>query len=788
MSALDGFGPRSWARPEITGFGRLPMSTYLPRADVVALDGDWSFAMRDRPEEVTADDLAGPTDGWATVEVPGCWTMQGFDRPQYTNVQMPFAGPPPRVPDDNPTGVYRRAVTVPATWRGQRIVLHVAGAESVLYVHVDGAPVGMGKDSRLPHEFDLTGIVEPGRTFELALTVVKWSDATYLEDQDHWYHAGLHRTVFLYATPPVHIADVHAVADYDPETGDGHLRAHVAVDAPDRPSGLRARVAVAGQTADAHVRFEHPTNWVVNFLRFEGRGADLSVTVPDVEPWTAETPALHDLTVTLVDADGTESDAVSLKVGFRRVEVRGHELLVNGRAVLIKGVNRHDHDPRRGKAVTRESIEADVVLMKRHNINAIRTSHYPNDAYLYDVCDRLGMYVLDEANIESHAYLRSLSKDPMWTPAMLERVTRMAQRDKNHPSIIMWSLGNESGASPAHVAMAAWLRAFDPSRPVHYEGGLGEALIASGERDLAATFAEPRPETDVIAPMYPEVAHLVEWATRFTPDRPLIMCEYIHAMGNSCGGLDEYWAAIRAHPGLQGGFVWDWVDQALVQTLDDGTERLAYGGDFGDEPNDGAFVCDGLVAADRTPHPSLLELAKVIQPVQIRALDAAAGVLEVTNEHAFVDLSWLQPSWVVHVDGDEIASGELDPLDTAPGAASIVTIPLPALALTAGQRAPHALVPHPRRAPVGARRSRSRVGAGRDRIGAGRVARARSRGDEHRGRSSRWSRPSRSGARRSTTRRSGRVTPGAGNSSDLRDGSAQFDASTVTDGTTTGSR
>ena len=687
MNALDAFGPRSWTRPEATGFGRLPMATYLERDGAVSLDGDWSFAFRDRPEDVTADDLAGATAGWPSVEVPGCWTMQGFDAPHYTNVQMPFAGPPPRVPDENPTGVYRRAVAVPASWLRRRIILHIAGAESVLYAHVNGTPIGMGKDSRLPHEFDLTGIVEPGQIFDLALTVVKWSDATYLEDQDHWYHAGLHRTVFLYSTPLVHIADVHATADYNPDTGDGQLHARIAVDAPDRPESLRARIEVAGETADAHVHFEHPTNWVVNFLRFEGRGAELSLTVPDVEPWTAETPARHELTVTLLDADGTAVDAVSLQVGFRRVEIRGPELLVNGRPILIKGVNRHDHDPRRGKAVTRESIEADVLLMKQHNINAIRTSHYPSDAYLYDVCDRLGMYVLDEANIETHAYLRSLTKDPMWTPAMLDRVTRMARRDKNHPSIIMWSLGNESGASPAHEMLAHWLRAFDPSRPVHYEGGLGEALIASGERDVAATLAEPRPETDVIAPMYPEIAHLVEWATRFTPEKPLIMCEYIHAMGNSCGSLDEYWDAIRAHDGLQGGFVWDWVDQALVQKLEDGTERLAYGGDFGDEPNDGAFVCDGLVAADRTPHPSLLELTKVIQPVQIRALDAANGRLEVHNEHAFVDLSWLQPLWVVHVDGVEIATGELEPLDTAPGATSDVMIPLPTFELTPGQRA-----------------------------------------------------------------------------------------------------
>ena len=425
----------------------------------------------------------------------------------------------------------------------------------------------------------------------------------------------------------------------------------------------------------------------MNFLRFEGRGASASLRVPGVAPWSAETPNLHDLTVTLIDANGNEVDAATLAVGFRRVEVRGPELLVNGRPVLVKGVNRHDHDPRRGKAVTRASIEADVVLMKQHNINAVRTSHYPNDVYLYDVCDRLGLYVLDEANIEAHAYLRSLTKDPRWHAAVLERITRMAQRDKNHPSIIMWSLGNESGASPVHVAAAAWLRAWDPTRPVHYEGGLGEDLIATNERDVAASFARERPETDVIAPMYPEIHDLVDWATRFTPTRPLIMCEYIHAMGNSCGSLDDYWRAIRAYPGLQGGFVWDWVDQALVQELADGTERLAYGGDFGDEPNDGAFVCDGLVAADRTPHPSLLELAKVIQPVQVRAIDAARGVLDVTNEHAFVDLAWLEPRWSVHVDGDEVAAGELDPLEIAPGATGRVEVPVPQLALTGGQRA-----------------------------------------------------------------------------------------------------
>jgi beta-galactosidase len=615
--------------------------------------------------------------------------MQGFDRPIYTNVQMPIPGPPPSVPDDNPTGVHRRTVTIPPGWAGRRIVLHVGAAESVLYAHVDGVPVGMGKDSRLPHEVDLTGVVQAGRPFELALTVVRWSDATYLEDQDHWHHAGLHRSVHLRATPAVRIADVHATADLDP-SGEGRLEVHVPVAAEGPgPRGWRLRVDVAGRSTEAPVRFEHPTHPHVNWIAFEGRGATLSLAVPGVAPWTAETPALHDLTVTLLDDAGAEVDRVSVPVGFRRVEVRGHELLVNGRAVLIKGVNRHDHDPRRGKAVTAESIEADVVLMKRHGLNALRTSHYPNDTHLYDVCDRLGMYVVDEADIESHAYLRSLTKDPVWTGAIIERVVRMALRDKDHPSVVMWSLGNESGVSPAHLAAAAWLRAWDPSRPVHYESGITEDGLAAassrGEPDRGAILATARGESDVVAPMYPSVDDLVGRATHAPPRQPLVMCEYAHAMGNSGGDLDEYWAAIRAHPGLQGGFVWDWADQALVQVLDDGTERLAYGGDFGDEPNDGPFCMNGLVAADRTPHPALLELAKVVQPVQFAAVDAGAGVVAVTNEHAFLDLAWLRPDWLLAVDGVEVASGSLAPLAIAPGATGEVAVPLPATPLERGQ-------------------------------------------------------------------------------------------------------
>ena len=373
---LDAFGPQSWRRPEAFGYGRLPMSTPLGRPDALSLDGEWAFTLRSRPEDVTVEDLTGPTVGWAGIEVPGCWTMLGFDTPHYTNTTMPFPGPPPRVPDENPTGVHRRTVTLPGGWRGKRVVLHVGGAESVLYVHVDGSPVGMGKDSRLPSALDLTDHVVPGVPFELALTVVRWSDATYLEDQDHWYHAGLHRSVSLLATPQVHVADVHAEADWDPETGDGALDVRVVVGAPDGGArGWKVAVAVAGHEAVADLRLPHPTKHHVNLAAYEGPGARLALRVPGVAPWSAEAPALNDLTVALLDDEGLEVDVVSVAVGFRRVEVRGHELLVNGRPVLVKGVNRHDHDPRRGKAVTQASIEADIVLMKKPNLNAVRTSH-----------------------------------------------------------------------------------------------------------------------------------------------------------------------------------------------------------------------------------------------------------------------------------------------------------------------------------------------------------------------------------------------------------------------------
>lgn len=689
---LQDFGPDSWRDPDVVSARRLPIAPPLRRDPrwTRSLDGEWAFRLYPAPPSVSAEALEEAATGWDVAHVPGCWTMQGFDRPQYTNTRMPFPGPPPSVPDDNPTGVYRRDVEVPADWDGRRLVLEVGAAESVVYVHVDGRAAGMGKDSRLPHHFDLTDHLRPGGTSRLALSVVRWSDATYLEDQDHWHHAGLHRSVFLYALPVVHLGEVVVTADYDPASGAGHLRARIVVDGrSELPRGLRVRTSLADSAGsprieaelEAEVRREHPTRHEVNIGLFEGRGASMETSIPDVRPWSAEDPALYRLSVELADAEGETLDAAWLRIGFRRVEVAGPELFVNGRVVLIRGVNRHDHDDRLGKAVTVDSMRRDVVLMKQHNINTVRTSHYPNDSAFYDLCDELGLYVIDEANIESHAYLRSLTKDPRWTSAIHQRVSRMVRRDRNHPSIIVWSLGNESGWSPAHDAAAAWVRVTDPTRPLHYESGYTEreyevGVATGAPADKVSIWREPRFETDVVCPMYPAIDDLVRWATTEPPTKPLIMCEYAHAMGNSGGSLADYWEAIESHRGLQGGCVWDWADQALLQTLPDGTTRWAYGGDFGDEPNDREFCLNGLVLPDRRPQPALFEYKKVLQPVAVRALDLSRGLFEVRSKMDFVDLSWLRPAWEVAVDGEVVQRGELDPLRIPPGGSQDVELPL----------------------------------------------------------------------------------------------------------------
>jgi beta-galactosidase len=692
MYGFGGAEGRTWESPECVGIGRLPSRSPLvpfPDSDAAladdrerspwfqSLNGDWKFTLCPRPEASPEDFFARDFDdqSWSEIPVPSNWTLEGHDRPHYTNVQMPFPEPPPTVPRENPTGLYRRRFQIPQSWKGRRVVLHFGGAESVLYVYVNGHPVGLGKDSRLAAEFDVTKFVEPGENIVAAM-VIRWSDGTFLEDQDHWFMAGIYRDVYLYSTGTTYIADLFAVGDLDEEYRDGLLKVDAKVGFGGAGSeGWRIRVRLL----DARGRdvFREPLEETVpiggNPYLFRGHRAEFLKKIRAPRQWSSEVPNLYRVLVSLVDPEGECREAVSCRIGFRKVEIRGRELLINGRPVLIKGVNRHEHDDTTGKTVTRESMLADIRLMKQFNFNAVRTSHYPNDPLWYQLCDEYGLYVVDEVNIESHAQLANLCHEPRFAAAFLDRGMRMVQRDKNHACIILWSLGNESGCGANLEALGGWIRGYDPSRPLHYEG----ALEFDWYRD--------HPTTDVICPMYPEIEEIVRWAKSKRGERPLIMCEYSHAMGNSNGSLSDYWEAIESHHGLQGGFIWDWVDQGLRKVDEKGREYWAYGGDFGDQPNDGAFCINGMVWPDRTPHPAMFEFKKLAQPVKIEARNLREGRIRITNRQDFQDLGWLRGSFELCVEGVVVQKGRLPRLKTAPGAREDLTLTLRKPTLEPGQ-------------------------------------------------------------------------------------------------------
>ncbi|SDT89701.1 beta-galactosidase [Verrucomicrobium sp. GAS474] len=698
---------RTYLSPETVSVNRLPMrATLYPYPDVAGakrndrvaspwfrlLNGPWRFRLAAKPEEVTLEDLSAGLDrsGWAEVAVPGNWTMQGYDKPHYTNVQMPFSDEPPFVPEANPTGIYATTFDVPAAWDGRRIVIHFGGAESVLYVYVNGQAVGMGKDSRLPSEFDITPFVAAGEPNEVVAVVVKWSDATFIEDQDQWWMGGLHREVYLYATSPVYLADLFVTPGLENGYRDGRLKARATVGFPGQPeAGWSVEAvlfdpkgkAVLKKPLLSPVPLGHPSH-------AHRVAASFDLAVKDVLAWSAEVPHLYRLVVTLKDKAGKAIESTSARVGFRTVEVRDRMLLVNGRRVLIKGVNRHDHHDTKGKALDRETLRLDAVTMKQFSFNAVRTSHYPNDPHWLDLCDELGLYVIDEANLEAHAFYHTMNQDRRYAGAFLDRAVRMVERDKNHPSVILWSLGNESGHGPNHDAMAGWIRGFDPSRPLHYEPGVcpqsPEAEHGRKRYDLGYRV------TDIVCPMYHKIEDMIEWATdKDHPDqtRPYILCEYSHAMGNSNGSLADYWDAFEKYPGLQGGFIWEWIDHGLKQKTADGKDYWAYGGDFGDTPNDLNFVCDGLVWPDRKPHPAVAEFRYLAQPAKAVAFNPKTGILQIKNKLDFATLAAIRGFWEVKVDGVVKAKGKLPVLKTAPQKTEAIKLKLPALKLEPGQEA-----------------------------------------------------------------------------------------------------
>ena len=865
-----------WENPGLLHRNRLaPRASLIPFPDersalahapdqspwYMSLNGTWRFLWVDRPSKAPSDFHNPETSvsHWDEIAVPGSWQMLGYEKPVYmnlTNMSAP-AEPPLTNPDYNPVGSYRRAFSIPGEWAGMRVVLHFAGVQSAFYVWLNGREVGYSQGSQMPSEFDITPFLVAGQN-TLAVRVYRWCDGSYLEDQDMWRFSGIHRNVFLYATPNNHVSDFAVRTLLDSDYKDAVLRVTGRVDNPASGSiGIRLFDG-EGRATDVGGTTKQPLAAADGVFHIEGR-------VVDPAKWSAESPTLYTLLVTVEDQSGSVVETQAARIGFRQVEIREGQLCINGVPIYIQGVNRHDTSADSGKVVTREEMVRDILLMKCHNINAVRTSHYPNDPYWLDLCDRYGLYVFDEADLESHFYWDKFTKDAEWRDAFIDRAQRLVERDKNHPSVIVWSLGNESGYGPNHDAMAEWIHQHDPARPTHYHpAGNGRA-------------------TDIIAPMYPTVAEIIRLAQIPGETRPVIMCEYAHSMGNSTGNLLEYWQAIEAHKRLQGGFIWDWADQAFRQTsirltpdnagagrravvvarrargreggaaIADGYAALppapelditgdaltlaawvrpdrsaypspfiakgdqyvlqqapddqlqfvikqappvtvaapvppdwygawhhvagaydgrrlrlyvdgrilaekagsgpighascsvfvgrafvksgaalrgavdeariynralapaeiesaaagkpatgavmelllcdfeeepfewfTYGGDYGELPTDGLFCCNGLVSSDRIPRPGLLEYKKILEPVRVRLLDPAAGLIEIENRHQFISLEYLQAAWSPVDDDELVAEGLIPRLDTPAGGRETLALPIPAIDVRRG--------------------------------------------------------------------------------------------------------
>ncbi|MFE6068173.1 glycoside hydrolase family 2 TIM barrel-domain containing protein [Streptomyces sp. NPDC056525] len=644
MSALP------WYEDVSPGRGTLPPRAWYARSDaaVLSLNGDWAFRLSPTADAEDESFAAPDFDAgaWGTVAVPGHWVLQGkayggpaggrygdpaggeYGGPVYTNVRYPFPVDAPRVPTENPTGDHLRRFDLPADWPAAGgAVLRLDGVESCARVWLNGVELGEFKGSRLAHEFAVGHLLEP-RDNVLALRVHQWSSGSYLEDQDQWWLPGVFRDVTLLHRPEGAPGDFFTHASYDHVTGAGTLR--VDCDVPGRVTVPELGLDLA--TGEA-------------------------ATVP-VEPWSAEVPRLYEAEL----AAGGER--VPLRVGFRTVAVENGVLTVNGSRVLFRGVNRHEFHPERGRSLDLATMRQDVELMKRHNINAVRTSHYPPHPAFLDLCDTYGLWVIDEGDLETHGFAELAWEgnpvdDPRWTPALLDRAARLVERDKNHPSVVMWSLGNECGTGAGLTAMARWIRDRDPSRLVHYEGDHSCA------------------DTDVYSRMYPPHAEVDEIGRRADegPEArrrlPFILCEYAHAMGNGPGGLADYQRLFETYERCQGGFVWEWIDHGLVHPV----HGYGYGGDFGEELHDGNFVCDGLLFPDRTPSPGLLEYKKVVEPVRIA--DGGAGTVLVTNGHDVSDLAHLAFTWAFLADGESLATGPLEVPALAAGASARIALPAP---------------------------------------------------------------------------------------------------------------
>ncbi|RBI59499.1 glycoside hydrolase family 2 [halophilic archaeon] len=668
---------KDWKNPRVTGRNRMRNHAYvLPYPDQSSalsssrvaspwfklLNGDWAFSYISNPHNSPQNFYAPSFDDadWDDIEVPQHWQLEGFGTPKYTDTAYPFPVDPPEVPTKNPTGLYRRTFQVPTSWDDLEVILRFEGVDSAFSVWINGEWIGFSKGSRLPSEFRLTDEVSVGIN-TIAVKVIRWSDGSYLEDQDMWWLSGIFRDVSLYATPKIHAVDIDVQSKFDDEYRDARMSVDIELDSqradPATPEVDIQLLDEDGSTVVADIGSEEIT--VPN-----GGSATVSMeyTVESPTKWTAEEPHLYTLLLTVSDEKGETLEVETQTVGFRSVEINNGVLRVNGEPIMLRGVNRHDHHPDRGRAVSFETMREDVKMMKRHNINAVRTAHYPNDPRFYDLCDQYGLYVVGETDLECHGMegvdrVTHLSDDPAWEDAYVDRAVRMVERDKNHPSIIVWSLGNESGFGSNIEAMADAVRDIDPTRLIHYEPDTEQVV------------------SDIVGPMYPSIDRVTTLHENY-PDSPVILCEYAHAMGNGPGGLTEYWDTFRSHERIQGGFIWDWIDQGLNQDAPEVEgERFAYGGDFGDEPNDQNFNINGIVFPNREPSPALSEYKKVLEPVAVDLVDSESATVNIRNRYDFRTLDHLNVAWSVTNNGIVIESGRLS-LPTVPAGEHIeITVP-----------------------------------------------------------------------------------------------------------------
>jgi len=671
----------NWDNPDIVEFNKLPahctMIPFASESEAISndyslspwyqsLNGTWKFNWARKPADRPKDFYKPGYDvsSWDDIPVPSNWEVEGYGIPIYVNQPYEFTDKPnpPDIPHDyNPVGSYRTDFTIDKSWRKRQVILHFGAVKSAMYLWINGEYVGYSQGSKLPAEFDITEYLKKGKN-TLAVEVYRWSDGTWLECQDFWRISGIQRDVFLYAPSYLHISDYFVHSGLSDDYQDGVFELEVETKKYKEVDKENGKLLIK--------LFDDNPNMPVLEYEKELQNKYYSyiyhkAIVPDVKKWSAETPNLYTLVLSLVNKKGEIIESTSSKVGFRTSEIKNGQLLVNGAPILIKGVNRHEHDPLKGHVISYESMLKDIELMKQYNVNTVRTSHYPNDPTWYDLCDQYGLYVIDEANIESHgmgySVDRTLGNNPLFEKSHLTRVQRMVERDKNHPSIIMWSMGNEAGDGVNFDTCFRWIKMRDASRPIHYER------------------AEYGLNTEVFCPMYAGIRYLERYASTHRQARPLIMCEYAHAMGNSTGNLQDYWDVIEKYPQLQGGSIWDWVDQGLLKIDENGVEYYAYGGDYGPEdvPSDGNFCINGLVHPDRTPHPGLMEVKKVYQCIQIKAVDLKNGQIKILNKHDFINLDRYDIVYNLRGNGKNVSGGIIEAPDIKPQGEKEFMIPLP---------------------------------------------------------------------------------------------------------------